>query len=78
MNEVCNIAAYQFAALDDLKARRTVLQGLCRDLGLKGTILLSQEGINLFVAGSRKALDGLLTELTEVWAEVTRPDADRR
>ena len=30
------------------------------------------------VASFGASRDGLLTELTEVWAEVTRPDADRR
>jgi len=32
-------------------------------VGLKGTILLSVEGINLFVAGEREKIDLLLTEL---------------
>ena len=47
---VRNIAGYKFAALDNLRERRAQLLLLCH--GLKGTILLSPEGINLFVAGS--------------------------
>ena len=52
MNPVVNIAAYKFLPLDHLKVLRTRLQELCADAGLKGSILLSPEGINLFVAGS--------------------------
>jgi UPF0176 protein len=36
---------------------------LCTDLGLKGTILLSPEGINLFLAGPRSAIDQFLAFL---------------
>ncbi|HTI71149.1 MAG TPA: RluA family pseudouridine synthase [Candidatus Limnocylindria bacterium] len=63
MKKVCNIAAYQFAALDDLKARRLKLMELCRSATLKGTILLSTEGINLFVAGAPESITLLLSEL---------------
>ena len=63
MKKVCNIAAYKFAALDDLKARRECLKELCQQERLKGTILLSTEGINLFVAGPAKATEVLLAEL---------------
>ena len=48
-----NISAYKFVALDRLPERRLELLNLCKDLKLKGTILLSGEGINLFVAGLR-------------------------
>jgi len=61
-----NIAAYQFARLDDLKPLRERLLAHCRAAGLKGTILLSPEGINLFVAGGRDEIDGLVTELRAI------------
>ncbi len=60
---VVNIAAYKFVALADLSDRRRELKTLCDRLGLKGTILLSSEGINLFLAGSRGGVDGLLGHL---------------
>jgi pseudouridine synthase, RluA family len=60
---VVNIAAYMFVELDDLPRRRQELRELCARLGLKGTILLSPEGINLFIAGSREAADTLLETL---------------
>ena len=63
MMPILNIAAYKFLPLSDLKTRRTRLQTLCKAWDLKGTILLSPEGINLFVAGPAEKIDLLLTEL---------------
>ncbi|UUZ52770.1 hypothetical protein LP419_26630 [Massilia sp. H-1] len=34
---------------------RPVYQALCKELGLKGTILLTPEGINLFLSGPARA-----------------------
>lgn len=62
--KVVNVAAYKFAPLTNLPERRERLRSLCLNLELKGTILLSPEGINLFVAGQREAVDVLLTELS--------------
>ncbi len=47
MKPVQNVAAYQFLPLSDLKSRRARLQALCKLENLKGTILLSPEGVNL-------------------------------
>ena len=58
-----NIAAYKFLPLTDLRSLRARLQTLCKDADLKGTILLSPEGINLFVAGAAHAIERLLVEL---------------
>jgi len=63
---ITNIAAYKFARLDNLKRLRDALLQTCKVWGLKGTILLSTEGINLFVAGSREAIDQLLAELQTI------------
>ncbi|HEV2696000.1 MAG TPA: sulfurtransferase [Verrucomicrobiae bacterium] len=63
MKKIANIAAYKFATLPDLRALRTRLLAQCRGWELKGTILLSVEGINLFVAGEREKIDLLLAEL---------------
>jgi UPF0176 protein len=60
---ITNIAAYQFAALSGLKEWRSELLAECKSLGLKGTILISTEGINLFVAGARDGLERLLALL---------------
>ncbi len=61
-----NIAAYQFAPLSDLKRLRERLLAKCKAWGLKGTILLSTEGVNLFVAGERESIEALLVELRAI------------
>ena len=61
-----NLSTYRFAPLDDLPALRERLLRLCHDRALKGTILLSPEGINIFVAGSRENVDALLAEVRAV------------
>ena len=58
-----NIAAYKFVSLDDTETMRPQFQALCRDLGLRGTILLTPEGINLFLSGPRPAIDRFLAWL---------------
>ena len=60
---ITNISCYQFAALSGLKDLRQRLLDLCKERGLKGTILLSTEGINMFVAGIREDVDALVDEL---------------
>ena len=63
---IVNIAAYKFASLVELPALRDELRALCRRLDLRGTILLSEEGINVFVAGERQATDTLVSRLREL------------
>ncbi len=63
MPAVTNIAAYRFAHLQELVTLRERLISQCREWKLLGTILLSQEGINLFVAGAKPEIERLLAEL---------------
>ena len=63
MNKVLNVSAYLFVPLPDAAALREPLLARCRALGLKGTILLADEGINLFLAGEPEAVRLLLDEL---------------
>ena len=63
MPVVTNIAGYKFARLTDLTPLREKLLALCKHRGLKGTILLSSEGLNLCVAGARGEIDALLIML---------------
>jgi len=51
-----NIAGYKFVVLDDRDALRQPFKAQCDELGLKGTILLSHEGINIFVAGLEQSI----------------------
>lgn len=60
---VANLAVYKFATLTRLEDRRRGLIDLCKKAQLRGTILLANEGINLFVAGSKKSTDHLLDHL---------------
>lgn len=57
---IVNISAYKFVTLADTAEMRPRFQEKCMALGLKGTILLSPEGINMFLAGSRQAIDDYL------------------
>jgi RluA family pseudouridine synthase len=61
--KIVNLAAYQFVTLTDVRLLRTRLLTLCRSRDLKGTILLSHEGVNLCVAGLAEGIDDLLAEL---------------
>ena len=63
---VTNLAAYRFVELSGLKGLREELLALCKEAGLKGTILLSVEGINLFVAGSAEGISRLMSRLREI------------
>jgi len=63
MSTIVNIAAYKYVALDALEERRVALKQLTSELQLKGTILLSSEGINLFLAGERQSIDAFLVSL---------------
>ncbi len=54
---ICNVAGYRFVDLPDRDALREPFREICKTAGLKGTILLSYEGINFFLAGSQSSLD---------------------
>jgi len=56
-------AFYQFAALPDFRELREPLRALCSGLGLKGSVLLAEEGINGTVAGPTEGIDALVAEL---------------
>lgn len=60
-----NIAAYKFISFHDTASKRPQFQAICAQLHIKGTILLSPEGINLFLAGRREAIDRFLAWLRE-------------
>jgi len=60
-----NIAAYRFVAIDDAPALRDRVRAQAAALGLKGTVLLAAEGINLVLAGAADALHGFMAWLGE-------------
>ncbi len=60
---ILNIAAYHFVDIDKLPERRQALRDTTVWLGLKGSILLSEEGINLFLAGTQSAIHEFIAYL---------------
>ncbi len=61
--QIVNISAYKFVSLDDIETLRPAMRERCEAAGLKGTILLAPEGINMFLAGPREAIDGFMVWL---------------
>ena len=61
---IVNTAAYHFVALADAEALTATLLERAEALALRGTILVAEEGINLFLAGSRDGIDAFYAELT--------------
>ena len=60
---VVNISCYKFVTLTEREALKSDLAARCLEQNLKGTILLAPEGINVFLAGSRQAIDTLVAYL---------------
>jgi UPF0176 protein len=66
MGSVTNISAYSFTPLENLPGLKATLLAQAVALELKGTVLLSREGINLFVAGPRRAVDSFVAILRKI------------
>jgi len=62
---VLNISAYLFVALDELPTLRERCLEEARSRQLLGTILLANEGINLFLAGDADAVRGFVQWLRQ-------------
>jgi len=60
MKPILNIAAYLFVSLDKLEELRSRMLQECNERHLKGTVLLTGEGINLFLAGAELEMRGFL------------------
>ncbi len=63
MATITNISTYRFTPMRGLKELREELIRDCKSWNLKGTILLSEEGINLFVAGAAEDIDRVMAKL---------------
>ena len=57
---VLNISAYRFVALEDPQAWRAAIHAEASGRGLRGTVLLATEGINLFLAGEPPHVRGFV------------------
>ncbi|MDT3315434.1 sulfurtransferase [Microbacterium sp. KSW4-11] len=63
MASVLNISAYLFTPIDDPASLRSELQQRVDARSLRGTILVAEEGINLFLAGPAEDVRGFVDEL---------------
>lgn len=54
---------YKFVRLPDAAEKQASLLAHCQSQGVKGTLLLAEEGINGTIAGSRAAIDAVLSFL---------------
>jgi UPF0176 protein len=57
------VAFYKFVKLPDFAEKQDPLLSHCKRQGIRGTILLAAEGINGTIAGSREAIDSVLSFL---------------
>ncbi|MEZ6034303.1 MAG: sulfurtransferase [Planctomycetaceae bacterium] len=62
---IVNISCYRFVELDRLPERKSAIRRRAVELNLKGTVLLSHEGINLFVAGTQPSIRDFVDFLRE-------------
>lgn len=60
---ILNVAFYKFVALSDLTKLREELRKRTRGLGIKGTILISEEGFNASLAGADASMRSFVAEL---------------
>ena len=65
MESVLNISGYLFTQITDREQLRPVLRERATAAGLKGTILLAEEGINMVLAGEASAVRGFVDSLRE-------------
>jgi UPF0176 protein len=63
--EILNVAFYRFVDLTDLPTIQENLRTHALKLHLKGSILLSEEGINSFLAGTEESIRQFLSVLSE-------------
>ncbi len=64
-NSVVNIAGYKFEPLVDPVDLVSLYQQKCDELELKGTMLISKNGINFSLAGTQQATDTIIAFLEE-------------
>ncbi len=54
---------YKFVQIEDIAQKQQSLLEFCRDMAIKGSILLAKEGINGTIAGTQEAIDRTLDYL---------------
>ena len=65
MNTILNISTYKFVPISDPASLRERCLDTAKALELKGTVLIAEEGINLFLAGTAQAVRSFVAFLRE-------------
>ena len=68
MQAVLHIAGYKFITLSNLESMQALFLTRCQELNLKGTVVLSVEGINIMLSGCDEAIDSFKS-LLKTFAE---------
>ena len=63
--EFLNVAGYKFEPLENLDSLIPEFQNKCDELGLKGSVYLSPNGINFSIAGTEKNIDTYIEFMEE-------------
>jgi UPF0176 protein len=58
--KISNITGYKFIPITDRKSLQGKIQKHSNKLGLKGTVLISEEGLNFSIAGEHKAIQDFI------------------
>ena len=66
MQPILNISAYRFGVLENLSTLRDDLLEQAINLGIKGTIIIASEGINLFLAAPKENITSWLEWLCKI------------
>ena len=62
-----HIAGYKFISLTDLPMLQSALREQCQQLEIKGTILLSGEGVNINLAGEAASIAAFLSYIKMIF-----------
>ncbi len=65
-NEITIIAFYFFMKISDPQKLKFDLKENCTRNGLKGTVLIAQEGVNAMLAGSGESIEKFLSEFGDI------------
>ena len=80
MNSILNIAAYKFVPITDRAGLKAALSAQAEARQLRGTILIAEEGINLFLAAAKDSIHDFLRWLknderfADLWAKESWSD----
>ena len=80
MKSILNVSAYKFVSLADPAAWRDAVRAKAQACALLGTVLLAEEGINLFMAGEPENMRSFLRWLRaqDLFADLVSKESESR